>query len=275
MALPKPSNGENLIRNGTFDQDLGSWNANRVTPAEGRARFESSGRLSQAVELSGAGSVKVTFNIQSYYGAGGMVKLSSSASSYAIDHQGPYEVSFIVDGGGNADLIFISASNSYDVDDVELYFEAAAECTPIQLIKNGGFDNSSLLEWEQNGRVKGVDGRAQFDNSGSLFQHVAVKAGASANVKFKITNYYGQGKVSIPELNQHVTFSQAGNYEAAFIPEQDSTVTNLTLNFASIGGAFDLDDVELMACPAEASSGGRKIKAISVVELLPIGQSSP
>ncbi|MBC3363853.1 hypothetical protein [Pseudomonas sp. SWRI154] len=275
MALLKISNSENLIKNGTFDQHLGSWSANRVTPADGRARFVSSGRLSQAVELPGAGSVKVTFNIPNSYGPGGVLRLSSTATSYAIGNQGPYELSFIVERGANAELTFTSGSNSYDLDDVELYFDPAAECTPVQLIKNGNFDNSSLLEWEQNGMVKGVDGRAQFDNFGSLFQHVAVKAGASAHVKFKITNYYGEGQVSIPEFNQNFNFSQAGTYEAPFTPEQGSTVTDLTLKFTSIGGTFDLDDVELLACPAEASSGGRKTKAISAVELLPIGDSLP
>ncbi|MFL7963784.1 hypothetical protein ACEI36_16275 [Pseudomonas kielensis] len=265
MTLHTRDSDKNLIINGTFDSTLTGWSVNRVSWADARARFDSGGRLAQVVQLAGIGSVMLRFDVSNYYGVGS-VRLSASSSQYQINHAGAYELGFITTHGADVELIF-SSQSSFDIDNVELYFEAASECVPVQLILNGGFDNSSIRDWEHNDRVKGVNGQAQFDNGGRLFQSVAVKPAAPVRVSFDIANYYGSGQVAIAEYNLAYSFDSAGHFSVDFVAPQGSGARVITLSFTSIGGAFDLDNVELWACPDGERRGKR---ALAPIAILPI-----
>lgn len=253
MITDKRIDEENLIVNGTFDTTLDGWSVHRVSPAFSRARFDSSGRLSQTVALKGAGAVKVTFDVFDYYGVGS-VYLQGATGRYSINRDGPYDLDFTVETGNSVELVFTSQS-SFDIDNVELYFQQASECIPVQLIENGGFDDSSIVGWENNGRVKGVDNRVQFDSHAWLSQQVGVRVGTPIDVSFEVANYYGPGKVSIPEFGRVFNFDRAGRFDVPFVPPDGSMLTLVTLRFESDLSSFDLDNVELWACPDDANSG--------------------
>ncbi len=213
--------------------------------------------------MRGAGFVKVTFDVSDYFGVGS-VSVQGATGRYAISRAGPYDLDFMAQTGGTVELIFTSQS-SFDIDNVELYFEEDSECTPVQLIESGGFDDSSIIGWEQNGKVKGVEGRAQFDSYAWLSQAVAVRAGALINVSFEVANFYGPGKVSIPEYGRVFNFDRQGRFEVAFVPPEGSAVTTVTLRFDSDVSSFDLDNIELWACPDETSSGQIILKDVFIL----------
>ncbi|MGX1171714.1 hypothetical protein [Pseudomonas sp. R151218B TE3479] len=259
MTSQAHKNNENLIVNGTFDNGLEGWNARQVTWAGGRARFAPNGNLSQTVSLNAPGTVKLRFNVSSYYGIGG-VRLSVGGGYCSINRAGQYEVDFTADKGGSVDLIFTS-QGAYDVDDVEFYFEEA-ECQPVQLLQNGGFDNG-LEGWDYTGEIVIVEGQAHFSEPARLVQQVAVKPGTPIVVRYSCKTSrrcsvscgileYGPIWYSVnPEwITKAYTF---------VAPEGVSpTLVHLEIwlhrSYQSEPTFLYLDDVELWACPADADA---------------------
>lgn len=91
---------------------------------------------------------------------------------------------------------------------------------------------------------------------------MVVKTAAPVRVSFDIANYYGSGQVAIAEYNLAYSFDSAGHFSVGFVAPEGSGASEITLNFTSIGGAFDLDNAELWACPDEGGRGGRTSIAI-------------
>lgn len=261
MTLQAHKNNENLIVNGTFDNGLEGWNARQVTWAGGRARFAPNGNLSQTVSLNALGTVKLRFNVSSYYGIGG-VRLSVGDGYCSINRAGQYEVDFTADIGGAVDLIFTS-QGAYDVDDVEIYFEEA-QCQRIQLLKNGGFDNG-LEGWDYDGEINIVDGQAHLSERSRLIQEIAIKAGTPVLVQYSILTSNPTGATcAILEYGPHWTI---GSFPGAwlkgsltFVAPEGINPTHVHLQFrlhsSSTGTPlfFHLDDVEVWACPAAADA---------------------
>ncbi|MDO7896441.1 hypothetical protein [Pseudomonas citrulli] len=256
MAAQK-NNSENLIVNGTFDTSLEGWSSNQVTWVSGRARLAPAARLSQTVGLSAPGVVKLLFNVSSYYGVGG-VRLSSGDGYCTINRAGEYEVDFTIDNGGSVDLIFTS-QGAYDVDNVELRF-AEAECTPVQLLQNGNFDNA-LEGWDYDGEVKIVDGQAHMSERSRLFQEIAVKPGTPirVNYTYKTSNPVGfsctileygprWNSVAPDWISAHQTFVAPEGVAPSLVHLE------FRLHAAPSGPPFFayLHNLEVWACPGEA-----------------------
>ncbi|SFB33007.1 hypothetical protein SAMN03159488_03065 [Pseudomonas sp. NFIX10] len=259
MTKQAHKNHQNLIINGTFDNGLEGWSARQVTWAGGRARFAPNGNLSQTVSLNAPGTVKLLFNVSSYYGVGG-VRLSAGGVYCSINRAGPYEVDFTVDSGNSVDLIFTS-QGAYDVDDVEFYFEEA-ECQPVQLLQNGGFDNG-LEGWDYDGEINIVDGQAHFSERSRLFQQIAIKPGTPIVVRYSCrTSIRCSVSCGIPEYN-FSWFSVNPEWITkayTFAAPEGVTPTLVHVEFRLFSSSqpqptfLHVDDVEVWACPAEAGA---------------------
>ncbi|MGN8344949.1 hypothetical protein ACLEJQ_15235 [Pseudomonas sp. SMV71] len=252
---------ENLINNGTFETGLEGWNATSVTWAGGRARFAPNGNLRQTVRLNAPGTVKLLFNISSYYGIGG-VRLSVGNGYCSINRTGPYEVDFTVDNAGSIDLIFTS-QGAYDVDDVEFYFDET-ECQPVQLLHNGSFDNG-LEGWDYDGEITIVEGQAHLTERSRLVQQIAVKPGTPITVSYSLkTSNPCSASCTILEYGKRWFIGSIPDRWSAgglaFVAPEGVAPTLVHVEFRLHSSPYvkpfflHLDDIEVWACPGAADA---------------------